>query len=74
VQGLKILYREFDDQYMKDHLSKSDEKYEKFSKRVLDIKDFLSDSTPLNFTAICIEEYIDNSITSKGMKVRLVSP
>jgi hypothetical protein len=33
VQGLKILYRMFDDQDMKDHLSKSDEK---FSKRVAD--------------------------------------
>ena len=71
MQGLKILYRKFDDQDMKDHLSKSEER---FSKRVADIKDFLSDSTPLNFTAICIEECIDNSITSKGMKVRLVSP
>lgn len=71
VQGLKIFYRKFDDQEMKDHISKSEEK---FMNRIADKLDILGDSTPLNFTAICIEENIDNSITSEGMKVRLVSP
>ena len=71
VQGLKILYRKFDDQEMKDHISKSEEK---FMNRIADKLDILGDSTPLNFTAICIEENIDSSITSEGMKVRLVSP
>jgi hypothetical protein len=56
---------------MKDHISKSEEK---FMNRIADKLDILGDSTPLNFTAICIEEYIDNSITSEGMKVKLVSP
>ncbi len=70
-QGLKLLYRKFDDQEMRDHLAKYDDK---FIKRAANLQDILDDSTPLIFTAICIEENIASSITSEGMKVKLVSP
>lgn len=70
-QGLKLLYRKFDDQEMRDHLANYDDK---FIKRAANLQDILDDSTPLIFTAICIEENIASSITSEGMKVKLVSP